>query len=36
MSIKTKRLILRPFEKEDIEDFAVICADPEVMRYVAV
>ena len=35
MIIRTKRLILRPFAAHDIEAFSVICADPDVMRYVA-
>jgi RimJ/RimL family protein N-acetyltransferase len=29
----TERLILRRFREPDLEPFAAICADPEVMRY---
>jgi len=32
--IETDRLILRPFTLEDLDDFALICADPEVMRFI--
>jgi len=32
--ITTKRLILRPFEMTDVDSFAPICADEEVMRYI--
>jgi RimJ/RimL family protein N-acetyltransferase len=31
---QTERLRLRPFLPEDIEPYAAMCADPEVMRYV--
>ncbi len=31
--IKTKRLILRNFEESDLESFALLAADPEVMRF---
>ncbi|HEY2354020.1 MAG TPA: GNAT family N-acetyltransferase [Gaiellaceae bacterium] len=31
--IETERLILRPPRLEDVDDFAVAYADPEVMRY---
>jgi RimJ/RimL family protein N-acetyltransferase len=33
-SIETPRLLLRPFRDTDIEAYAAMCADPEVMRYV--
>jgi len=32
--IETKRLILRPFEMTDVDDFSVICADEAVMQYI--
>ncbi|MFA6302896.1 MAG: GNAT family N-acetyltransferase [Legionella sp.] len=32
--IITERLILRPFTLLDLDDFALICADPEVMRFI--
>ena len=32
--IETERLILRPFTLLDLDDFALICADPEVMRFI--
>lgn len=32
-TLTTERLILRPFRDEDIDAYAEICADPEVMRY---
>lgn len=32
-SIETERLILRHFVQDDIDQFAEICADPDVMRY---
>lgn len=31
--LETRRLILRRFREEDLDPFAAICADPEVMRY---
>ena len=34
LKIETERLILRPFNLHDLDDFALICADPEVMRYI--
>ena len=34
MKIETNRLMLRPFNIKDIEPFAKICADPDVMRYI--
>ena len=33
MKIKTKRLILRPWQEEDFEAFADLNADPKVMEY---
>jgi RimJ/RimL family protein N-acetyltransferase len=35
MTIATERLILRPFVADDLDAFAAINADPEVMRYFA-
>lgn len=32
-TLSTERLIMRPFRDDDIDAFAEICADPEVMRY---
>ena len=32
--LETTRLLLRPFEAEDLDPYASMCADPEVMRYV--
>jgi RimJ/RimL family protein N-acetyltransferase len=31
--LETARLVLRPFRAEDIDAYAAMCADPEVMRY---
>lgn len=33
MIIETERLVLRPFTLDDLDEFAAINADPEVMRY---
>ena len=33
-SIKTGRLLLRRWRDEDVEPFAAMCSDPEVMRYI--
>lgn len=33
-TLETERLLLRPFRSGDIESYAAMCADPEVMRYV--
>jgi RimJ/RimL family protein N-acetyltransferase len=33
VELETDRLILRMFREDDIERYASICADPEVMRY---
>lgn len=32
--LETDRLLLRPFRDTDIDAYAAMCADPEVMRYV--
>jgi RimJ/RimL family protein N-acetyltransferase len=32
--LETRRLLLRPFQESDLDDYARICADPEVMRYI--
>src|SRR5262245_1711163 len=32
-TLETERLILRMFREEDFEQYALICADPEVTRY---
>ena len=32
--LETARLLLRPWEREDLSPYAGICADPEVMRYI--
>ncbi|GAB3649770.1 GNAT family N-acetyltransferase [Glycomyces tarimensis] len=32
--LTTERLVLRPFTEDDVEPFAAINADPEVMRYI--
>lgn len=33
VTLQTERLILRIFREEDFDDYAKMCADPEVMRY---
>lgn len=33
VTLTTDRLLLRPFRATDIDDYARMCADPEVMRY---
>lgn len=33
--IETERLLLRPFTSGDLDEFVVLCADPDVMRYIA-
>ena len=33
-TLETERLILRMWREDDFEDYARICADPEVMRYI--
>ena len=32
--LETERLLLRPFEQGDLDAFAQLCADPEVMRFI--
>ena len=32
--IETQRLLLRPFTSDDLDEFVLLCADPEVMRYI--
>jgi RimJ/RimL family protein N-acetyltransferase len=32
-SLETERLLLRPFRRTDIDDYAALNADPEVLRY---
>ena len=32
--LRTERLVLRPFTEDDVEPFAAINADPDVMRYI--
>ncbi len=34
LKIETERLLLRPFTLDDLDSFALICADPEVMRFI--
>lgn len=33
LSLSTPRLKLRPFLEEDVEDYAAMCSDPEVMQF---
>jgi RimJ/RimL family protein N-acetyltransferase len=33
MTLGTERLILRMFREEDLDAYAAMCADQEVMRY---
>ena len=33
VTLETERLILRPFREADFEQYAGMCADPKVMRY---
>ncbi len=33
VSLRTERLLLRPFRAEDFDAYAAMCADAEVMRY---
>ena len=33
-TLETKRLLLRPFHTQDVDRFAQICANPNVMRYI--
>jgi RimJ/RimL family protein N-acetyltransferase len=32
--LETQRLLLRPFRESDLDAYARLCADPEVMRYI--
>lgn len=32
-TLSTDRLLLRPFQDDDLDAYAELCADPEVMRY---
>lgn len=34
MHMETERLLLRRWQPEDLEPYAAICSDPEVMRYI--
>ncbi len=34
LTLQTERLLLRPFRDTDIDAYAAMCADPDVMRYV--
>jgi RimJ/RimL family protein N-acetyltransferase len=34
VTLETHRLLLRPFVETDLDAYARICADPEVMRYI--
>jgi len=36
VSLETERLILRQFQDSDLDDFAAICADPDVMRFASI
>jgi len=33
LTLETERLLLRPFRQTDLDPYAVMCADPQVMRY---
>src|SRR6266480_2961349 len=33
LTLETERLLLRPIRQTDLEAYAAMCADPEVMRY---
>jgi RimJ/RimL family protein N-acetyltransferase len=33
VTLQTERLLLRQFREDDLDAYAAICADPEVMRY---
>jgi RimJ/RimL family protein N-acetyltransferase len=35
VTLHTERLLLRMFREDDLDTYAAICADPEVMRYLA-
>ncbi len=32
--LETQRLLLRPFREDDLDAYARICADPQIMRYI--
>jgi RimJ/RimL family protein N-acetyltransferase len=34
LTLETERLLLRPFRDSDIDAYAAMCADPDVMRYI--
>jgi RimJ/RimL family protein N-acetyltransferase len=34
LMFETERLLVRHFQPDDLDDFAALCADPRVMRYV--
>jgi len=34
ITLQTERLLLRMFREDDLEPYATMCADPEVMRYI--
>lgn len=34
VTLETERLVLRMFDKADVEAYAAFCGDPEVMRYI--
>jgi RimJ/RimL family protein N-acetyltransferase len=36
VSLETERLLLRQFRDSDLDDFAAICADPDVMRFASI
>ena len=36
MILETSRLTLRPFQEADLDAYAAMCADPEVMRFLSV
>lgn len=36
LTLETERLLLRPFRGTDIDAYAAMCADPDVMRYIGV
>ncbi len=36
LTLETERLLLRPFRENDIDAYAAMCADPDVMRYIGV
>ena len=33
ITLETDRLVLRPFAESDLDAYAAMCADPEVMRF---